>query len=205
MTDIPLKAQVNGTDGPIGTSTAVIIDPVSKSITHVVVQLSKHDDRVVSLKHIAATDHDSITLDCSKADLASMDQFNQTRFVEGVPVYPEFQGGEWEAPYVTMDYDQQAVDVEVVPVGELAVHRGDPVKATDGQVGIVGEFIIDSDSGHISHLVLEKGHLWGKREVSVPLDLIDKVDNSVVYLTITKKALKDLPEVKVKRHYSGKG
>ncbi len=204
MKDIPLKAQVNGTDGPLGTSAAVIIDPVSKSITHVVVQLSKHDDRTVPLAHVVATDHDSITLDCSKADITSMDQFNQTHFVEGVPVYPEFQGGEWEAPYVTMDYEAQPVDVEVVPAGELAVHRGDPVHATDGQVGIVDEFIIDSNSGHISHLVLEKGHLWGKREVSVPLDLIDKVDDGAVYLNITKKAMKDLPEVKVKRHYSKK-
>jgi len=51
------------------------------------------------------------------------------------------------------------VAVEIVPAGELAIHRGDPVRATDGQVGHVGEFIVDSDSGYISHMVLQKGHL----------------------------------------------
>ena len=91
--------------------------------------------------------------------------------------------------------------VEIVPAGELAIHRGDPVRATDGQVGHVGEFIVDSDSGYISHMVLQKGHLWGKREVTLELSLINKVEDGVIYLNVDKDGVEQLPAVKVKRHY----
>lgn len=203
MSEIPMNAQVNCSDGAAGTSTAVIIDPLSKSVTHVVVKVTDHDERSVPLKYIAETDHDSITLDCSKKELELMPQFKEFRYVKGVPNYPEFQGGEWEPPYVTLDYGGEMAEVEVVPAGELAVHRGDPVKATDGQVGIVDELVVEAGSGHISHLVLQKGHLWGKREVTVGVDLIDKVEDGTVYLSINKDAVKDLPSVKVKRHNRG--
>ena len=88
-----------------------------------------------------------------------------------------------------------------MPEGELAVHRGDPVRATDGQVGVVGELVVDADSGHITHLVLEQGHLFGKKEITVPLDQIDHVSEGNVHLSIDKAEVKNLPTMKVKRHY----
>ena len=201
MTELPLKAAVTCTDGPAGTSSAVIIDPVKKTLTHLVVKLANYDERLVPVEHVSQADHESIALDLSKKELAAMPSFTETQYIEGVPYYPECQGSEWEAPYVTMDYGPEAVVVEKVPPGELSIHRGDPVKATNGQVGHVGEFIIDPTDGHITHLVLQKGHLWGKREITVPLALIASVEEGVVHLTIDKHALSDLPSVKVNRHY----
>ena len=203
MADIPLKAAVSCTDGACGTSTAVIIDPVQQAVTHVVVQTDKYDDHLVPLENIAATDHDSITLNISKAQLANLPHFKEMRYVQGVPEYPTFTGGEWEAPYVTALPLESApmMTVEAVPPGELAVHRGDKVHATDATVGEVGEFVIDAASGHISHLVLQKGHLWGKREVTLGLDLVDHVEEGEVYLNVDKDTIDQLPAVKVKRHY----
>jgi sporulation protein YlmC with PRC-barrel domain len=202
MTDIPLKAKIYCTDGEAGTSTAVVVDPLSQIITHIVIE-SDYNEHLVLLEHVAQADHDSIKLDCTKEELRQMPPFREVQYIGGAE-YSDYMGTAWEAPYVTSyPIESQVVAVEMVPAGELAIHRGDPVQATDGQVGHVGEFIVDSDSGHISHLVLRKGHLWGKREVTLGLDLIDKVEAGVVYLNVNKKAVEQLPAVKVKRHYRG--
>ena len=93
--------------------------------------------------------------------------------------------------------------VERIPPGELAVRRGTRVEATDGYVGQVGEFVVEPESGHITHLVLLEGHLWAKKEVTLPLSAIDHSEGDTVYLNLDKKAVEALPTVPVRRHYGG--
>ena len=50
------------------------------------------------------------------------------------------------------------------------MHPGASVEATDGQVGRVQEFVIDPQNNRVTHLVLHEGHLWGKKDVTIPLD-----------------------------------
>ena len=201
MTDIPLKAKVTCTDGDGGKSTAVIINPLSQSITHVVVEYD-YTERIVPLEMIAEADHDSIKLSCTTAELGQMPPFKDVQYIGGEEYYPAYMDAAYTSPYVgSYPADPMFVSEELVPAGELAIHRGDPVEATDGHAGHVGEFVIDFESGHISHLVLRKGHIWGKKEVTLGLDLIDRVEDGVVYLNVDKKAVEKLPAVKVKRHY----
>jgi sporulation protein YlmC with PRC-barrel domain len=91
--------------------------------------------------------------------------------------------------------------VEAVPHGELAIHRGANVEATDGKIGHVGEFVVEPDSGHITHVVLKKGHLWRKREIAVPVSHVQQVIGDVVYLDLDKDAVKALPEPSLVRQY----
>lgn len=201
MTEIHLNAQVICSDGDCGESTAVIVDPVSKDVTHVVVRYN-YDEYLVPIRCITASNHDHIRLSCTAAEVSQMAPFKDIQFIGEPDDYAAMQVDEWSLPYVTAyPLDAPLVQVELVPQGELAIHRGDRVWATDGDVGSVGEFVIDSQSGHISHLVLEKGHLWGKKEVTLGLDLVDKVEEGVVYLKVDKAAVERLPAVKIKRHY----
>jgi sporulation protein YlmC with PRC-barrel domain len=201
MTDIPLKAKVFCTDGEAGTSTAVIIDPVKQLVTHVVVD-HNYEEVVVPLELVTETDHESIKLSCKTAELSLMPPFKEVQYLGGEDYYPAYTDSAWTTPYVTSYPAEDMVLVEEqVPAGELAIHRGDPVLATDGKVGQVGEFVIDSESGHITHLVLHKGHLWGKKDVTLRLKLIDRVEEGIVYLSVDKRAVEQLPAVKVKRHY----
>ena len=62
---------------------------------------------------------------------------------------------------------------EELPVGELSIHPGADVVATDGKVGEFHEFIVAGDDNRVTHLVLREGHLWGKKDVTIPLDQID--------------------------------
>jgi sporulation protein YlmC with PRC-barrel domain len=89
--------------------------------------------------------------------------------------------------------------VEQIPPGELAVHRGTEVEAVDGYVGKVDEFLIDPLTGHITHLVLRKGHLWGERDITIPVSQIDRVASEAVYLKLNKDAVNELPGITMHR------
>jgi hypothetical protein len=89
--------------------------------------------------------------------------------------------------------------VEQIPPGELAVHRGTEVEAVDGYVGKVDEFLIDPLTGHITHLVLRTGHLWGERDITIPVSQIDRVAPEGVYLKLDKEAVNELPGITVHR------
>jgi sporulation protein YlmC with PRC-barrel domain len=87
------------------------------------------------------------------------------------------------------------VTCEPIPLGELAVRRSARVKATDGYVGRVDEFLVDPTTRHITQLVLRERHLWGRREVIVPVSEIDRIREDVVYLKLDKQAIESLPAV----------
>ncbi len=87
-----------------------------------------------------------------------------------------------------------------MPPGELAVYRGMDVSTAEGKVGQVDELVVDPDSGEITHLLMREGHLWGKKDVAVPVSAIDTVEADEVYLNIDKEAVGALPAVPVRRH-----
>jgi uncharacterized membrane protein/sporulation protein YlmC with PRC-barrel domain len=82
---------------------------------------------------------------------------------------------------------------------DLAKLRGADVQATDGRVGTVDDLITDPKSGELSHLVLLEGHLWGKKEVTLPLSAIDRVEANTVHLKLDKAAVEQLPAIPYKR------
>ena len=43
-------------------------------------------------------------------------------------------------------------------------------------------------------MLLREGHLWGHREVSIPVSAVTKVENGI-WLNLTKKQVEDLPPV----------
>lgn len=102
-------------------------------------------------------------------------------------------------PYTRPEDYEMYVDVEQIPHGELGIHRGAHVEATDGRVGKVDEFIINPDNNHISHIVLQKEHLWGKKDVSIPVSEISRLEDDVVHLKLSKKEVQQLPSIPATR------
>ena len=65
MRDIPLNASVECTDGPVGESVAVIINPIEPKVTHVVVKadnLPWSKRRLVPIELVAQTSQALIRL-----------------------------------------------------------------------------------------------------------------------------------------------
>ena len=81
---------------------------------------------------------------------------------------------------------------DVVPLGEADVDRGEPVHALDGEIGRVQGFLVNPDDHRVTHVLLEEGHLWGRKKVSIPVSAVTGVENGI-QLSLTKKQVEDLP------------
>ena len=203
MIDIPVNANVECTDGLCGRSTYVIINPTIKQVTHFVVKEKgfRPTERLVSVDRIVETTPDLIRLRCTKDELATLEPFVETHYIQVErPCYDQ-------VPYLVFPYvvPQETVMVPVeherIPPGELAVHSGAQVEATDGRVGRVDEFLVDSTTGHITHLVLREGRLWGEKELTIPVSGIHHIEEDVVYLKLDKHTIESLLAIPVKRRY----
>jgi uncharacterized membrane protein len=73
------------------------------------------------------------------------------------------------------------------------------VECTDGHIGEVDELVRDPDSGDITYVVMREGHLWGKKEITLPVSAIDRVQDDTVYLSLDKKEVELLPSIPVQR------
>jgi hypothetical protein len=89
-----------------------------------------------------------------------------------------------------------------IPLNEFGIRRGFRVEAANGPVGTVDEFVVDPADGNVTHLVLRKGHLWGQRDVFVPVSEIERAKDKVVYLRLNRPRIGTLPQVPVLRKWS---
>jgi hypothetical protein len=165
----------------------------------------------VPIDVVAATIDNTIKLHCSKAELEKMAPFIQTEFVaEKVPdrgfsyvggIYP--MGTYYYLPYVTSEITVQVpVEQKQIPPGEIAVRRGTRVKATDGYVGKVDEFVINPENGRITYLVMREGHPWGKKHVIIPLSAMGDTREDTVFLNLNKHQVETLPTFPVHTRWS---
>jgi sporulation protein YlmC with PRC-barrel domain len=209
--EIPLQAQVECKDGVYGRSAYVLINPVIEQVTHLVVRGSSlpNKEYIVPLRYVSDVLVDTIQLNCSKAELETMEPFNKTVFIEEkIPNKIEFYGGQYAMggpyyfPYVTSETVYEPVVSKQIPPGELAVRRGTRVEATDGYVGRVDEFVVNPENGRITHLVMREGHLWGQRDVIIPLSALEKTSEDTVLLNLDKRHIESLPTFPIHRLWS---
>lgn len=60
-------------------------------------------------------------------------------------------------------------------------------------------FLTDPITGQIADLVLREGHLWGKKDVMIPVDQIDHMEEESVCLKLDKQSIGALPTTPVSR------
>jgi len=210
--EIPLNAQVECKDGIYGRSMHILMDPVIDQVTYLVVKqnASPNTEYLVPVNFVNETIADTIRLSCSKANLKKMDPFIKTEFVEKkVLDYAGYHGGisgmgsYYYMPYVTSEVSVPVtVQHQQIPSGELAIHRGTRVKATNGYVGHIDEFVVNPENGHITYLVMREGHLWGKKDVIIPLSAMDKTRDDTVFLNLNKHQVESLPTFPIQRRWS---
>ena len=208
-----IGAHASCNDGPCGTVKRVVIDPLARTVTHLVVE-PKHRLGLARLVPvgIAESTPDGVRLRCSTADFERLDSAEETQFVAGTIGYEKYgpdQVLSW--PYYGLYGGQaggvagaavpgvsQTVTYDTVPEGEVDVRRGEPVYATDGSIGHVHGLVIDQDSRRVSHVLLAEGHLWGRKEVAIPISAITGVEDGIK-LRLSKKEVADLPPVAIAR------
>ncbi len=197
--EIPVNAEVRASDGPYGRSVCLIVEPLQEKVTHLVVQEDAYPQtqRLVPVELVEVISPGHIHLKCTMRQLRKLDSFVDTEFIPSDPALGPIMV--W--PYVEPALGPIVLEHEKVPAGEVAVRRGTPVHAIDGAVGRVDELMMDRASGKITHLVLREGHLWGRKDVSIPVSKIRRLDQDGIQLELSKKEIEALPEIPIRRSY----
>ncbi|HEX4658523.1 MAG TPA: PRC-barrel domain-containing protein [Streptosporangiaceae bacterium] len=199
-------------DGVCGEVSRVVVDPVARTLTHLVVEPIGREGlgRLVPLDLVDASP-DEVRLSCTIAEFEKLDSAAETQFVPGSGGYAAYgpeQVVSW--PYyglagaggpedigAGLAFTSPTVTYDAVPLGEVAVHRDDPVHAADGSIGRVQGLVIDPRNHHVTHVLLQEGHLWGRKEVAIPIKAVTEVSDEGIKLSIAKRDVEDLPPVDI--------
>jgi len=219
-----IGAEVACSDGVCGDLSRVVVDPVARALTHLVVE-PKHQAglaRLVPIELVDATARD-IHLRCTAAEFDALEEAEETHFIadageqmgynaEDVVSWPYYGlglgvsglgvgglGAAGVGGIGLTDTPQFSIS-DRVPAGKVEVRRGEHVHATDGDIGRVQGLIIDPSDHHVTHVLLEEGHLWGKREITIPIGAVKEVAVEGVQLNLTKAEVRDLPPVSLGQH-----
>ena len=220
---LELGRPVNCTDGPLGKLADVVIDPTKRSVTHLVVEPDGDHGKARLVPIELASDQDgeaAIAVRCSVEEANQLEPVEETAYIR-LGDSPELEAG-WDLgvesvlaePYYVYgyaggpgyetgpppDYDPHVtVTYDRIPKGDVEIRRASEVSSADGHhLGKVDGFLVDDDDA-ITHFVLERGHLWGRREVTIPINAVDSVFTDAVTLTLTKDEVGELPSVHVHR------
>ncbi len=208
-----IGADVICDEGVLGTVSRVIIDPVAKAVTHLVIE-PKHRiglGRLVPLD-IVDSSNGKIRIHCTTAEFELLEPAEETEFLPGTNNTLGYERDQtWAMPYYGLGLGGlggagiggvgasnvvQPVTHDTIPLGEIAIRRGEQVHATDGDIGKVQGLVIDPRNHQVAHVLLQEGHLWGRKEVAIPISAVLSVDNGV-RLSITKGEIEALPPVDI--------
>lgn len=209
-----IGAEVFTADGSCGELARVIIDPVAQALTHLVVAPKHHAGlgRLVPVELVEA-DGDEIPLCCSAADFQRLDDAEEMHVLPASGNVWGYSGGQASAwPYYGLGMGgglgagmlgasgsglQDGPHLFVtdrVPLGEVQVRRGDHVQASDGPIGSVQGLVIDPGDHHVTHVLLQEGHLWGRKQVAIPIKATSREENEI-RVKLTKQQVHDLAPV----------
>ncbi|HTP01166.1 MAG TPA: PRC-barrel domain-containing protein [Anaerolineales bacterium] len=195
--EVPVDAVVHAIDGACGHVGCVIVDPIKEQVTHLVVQdgESPQIQRLVPVDLIHSTRQKEIEIKCGIEEFKKLPAFAEAEFLLSDPE----TGSHRLWPYVESESSLNVPEHERLPAGEVAIRRGTAVHAKDGPIGIVDELMINRQDGSITHVVLREGHLWGTKDISIPVSQIEKLDQNTVYLRLSKQEVEALPEIRIRR------
>ena len=211
-----IGAHVSCTDGDCGRLARVIVNPVTRTVTHLVVEPRHHRGlgRLVPVDLIDVVDK-KIQLRCSVAEFQRLDEAEDLQFLPYTDAESGYAAGDALAlPYYGLHFDAEPIGVagfgsldaprvpepvatDRIPAGELEISRGDHVHASDGEIGVVEGLVIDPRDEHVTHLLLQEGHLWGRKQVAIPISSV-RSENELIKVDLTKQQIQDLPPVRLR-------
>jgi sporulation protein YlmC with PRC-barrel domain len=210
-TQFSIGSEVACSDGVCGDLRRVVVDPVARALTHLVVEPRHRASaaRLVPVELVASAG-DGVLLSCTTPEFEALPDAEETQFLPGT-------GDEWgygpldtlALPYYGLGGagggpmgpigpvgvgGDQAFTLDRVPAGEVEVRRGERVHATDGAIGRVRGLVVDPRDHHVTHVLLDEGHLWGQKRVAIPIGAVTDVEDGV-RLNLSKDDVRDLPAV----------
>lgn len=184
-----IGTKANCLDGPCGEVRRIIFDPGAGTVTHLVIgpEHGQQLSRLVPVDLVDTADGE-IRLCCTTAEFDDLDPAEQREVTEQAHVEA---APATSTIYAAIPRPDRIIVKEVVPVGEARLEPGDHVHALDGEIGRVEGFLVDP-SDQVTHVLLKEGHLWGRKEVAIPVSAVTTAEDGI-RLSMTKKQVEDLP------------
>jgi hypothetical protein len=200
--ELVIGAEVMCSGGAVcGEVERVIVDPRARTVTHLVVRV-KHRrilDRLVPVGLVEAAERGSgVRLGCSVDDFGALDPAEEKHRVTEDSSFGYFVGhATGPGPAFTPALGPpEVVTEETVPFGEVDVHGGDTVRASDGEIGHVEGLVIDPGDHALTHVLLELGHLpLGHKHVAIPIETV-AMAAAGLEVNLTKQQVHDLPSAR---------
>jgi sporulation protein YlmC with PRC-barrel domain len=211
---LELGSRVDCTDESFGKLVDVVIDPTSRRVTHLVVERDR-DPWLAQLVPVELAERGgdaggAVALRATVEEVRRLPQVHEVGYLrlDGFPVDdPDWDIGIEEVlalPYYP-SYELEATPPDFaarydrVPKGEVEIRRASAVESADGHhLGQVDGFVVDDDQ-LITHVVLEQGDRSERREVSIPIGAVARVETDRVTLTLTKDEVGALRPVAIRR------
>jgi hypothetical protein len=207
-----IGAVASCSDGACGEVRRFIIDPATDTVTDLVIQPGHRREagRLVPLDLVETTAGE-VRLRCTRAEFGKLDRAEESDLVEGVgsgglfgdglaysgsDVYAPVGGAGQLINVGPQPVTRRMIIEDVVPYGEIEVSPGESVHAVDGEIGRVRGFLADPGDHRVTHVLLQDGHLWERKEVAIPISAVTGVQDGI-RLSITKRQVENLPPVDI--------
>jgi sporulation protein YlmC with PRC-barrel domain len=198
-----IGARVDGTDGRCGRLTRVIFDPVADALTHLVVEPGHHEElaRLVPADLVVRVEDDLIRLNCTRARFEQLDDAAEIQFLPADETATGYGTHASAWPYfglgMPLGHHRGQMFTDRVPLGEVEIRRGDPVHASDGWIGSVQGLVIDPADHNVTHVILQEGHVWGRKQVAIPIGAANRAGGEL-RVDLTKDEIEGLPPVSLR-------
>jgi len=190
MSDLTLGTPVTGSDEPIGRLAGIVCDPTTNETTHLVVNADDvpGSERLVPIARLADVDNDHMTLAMSRHQFFGLKTLETVRWLPGDAA----RDAGWLLPFQLADHPMTFAPHERIPRSEVTVRRETKVVDHEGRhLGRVNAFVIDPASHDVTHLTLQKGHLFGHQDVTIAITDIATMTEDAIRLRIAADAVAD--------------
>jgi hypothetical protein len=207
---LKLGTRARCTDGDVGMISDVVVDPALRRVTHVVVDLGKNVARLVPIEVVAVgPGKNELVLECTFEELHGFELIRKYAYLE----LDEFPQGDDETDVgvedmIAMPYGGNSefgdyageldtavsVTYDRIPKGEAELRRSSEILTQDGHcLGHVDGVLVAGVD--VTHIVLEHGHLWRKRDVAIPIADVQEIVTDRVTAALGHDELTTLPRV----------
>ena len=223
---LTIGSTVRCADGACGRLRQVVIEPLDRVLTHLVVtpELRERASRLVPLSRAESATRgtsEEIVLNCSLAEFETFERVLETHFLAGASghwdyrqeqmlTWPHYRLGLDGAttggaggPERSVGTAESATDTgthtlagDRMRVYEIQVRRGDRIHAVDGPIGRVKGLIVDRVEHQVTHVLLDESHLWDLKRAAIPIGAVIDVRHGVG-INLTKDQVRDLPPVEL--------
>jgi hypothetical protein len=211
---LEFRTPVRCADDLVGETADVVVDPATRRLTHVVVKARDNVVRLVPAELVAPgrDGKREIALTCTPAELDGFEPIRELAYLR----FDELPTGDEDTDvgvedivsmayyepvelgdYVGADDPGVSVTYDRIPKGEAELRSSSDVVSSDGHsLGSLAAVVVDGVQ--VTHVVLERGHYWRTRDVTIPIDSVESIATDCVGVTLTKDEVEALPSVRAR-------